>query len=420
MLQQDIHGNNLPSWYGGAYAPADMSNPYWRQYTRLCVRLALESGRGRRSVPLHGALIGTALSVAAITAAVTFGANLVHLKETPRLYGQTWDAAVDLQFGVITAQHFGEIAAHVPGVTGWTFGLHGTVTIDHAVVPAIGLAPGRGPILTPTILTGHPMAGRGQLVLGTLLLRHDRIKLGQRIRISASGRPGVARVVGSAIFPYFGQGSFTPTDLGQGAIVPASLLAAEATEANGPGFNFVLLTFASGPGKAADLAAFRRAIAPFCASVQQSTCVLTRQQPNGVTTFARVDATPEILAGLLAVIGLGVLAQFSFQSARFRRRDFAVLRTLGLGRRQLTAVTAWQISTLAVLALLLGEPAGSAAGRAAWAIFARQLGISPATVVPLGTVLILIPAVLLAANLVAAWPGRRTARVSPAELLRAE
>lgn len=44
MLQQDINGNNLPSWYGGAYAPADMWNPYWRQYTKLTIKLAAESG----------------------------------------------------------------------------------------------------------------------------------------------------------------------------------------------------------------------------------------------------------------------------------------------------------------------------------------------------------------------------------------
>jgi hypothetical protein len=44
MLQQDINGNNLPSWYGGAYAPADMWNPYWRQYTRHGIKLAVASG----------------------------------------------------------------------------------------------------------------------------------------------------------------------------------------------------------------------------------------------------------------------------------------------------------------------------------------------------------------------------------------
>ncbi len=44
MLQQDIHGTNLVSWYGGAYAPADMWNPYWREYTKLTIKLAVEAG----------------------------------------------------------------------------------------------------------------------------------------------------------------------------------------------------------------------------------------------------------------------------------------------------------------------------------------------------------------------------------------
>lgn len=44
MLQQDIKGNNLPSWYGGNYAPADLWNPYWRQYAKLTIKLAADSG----------------------------------------------------------------------------------------------------------------------------------------------------------------------------------------------------------------------------------------------------------------------------------------------------------------------------------------------------------------------------------------
>ena len=41
---------------------------------------------------MRGALLGLVLSVTAVTAAATFGANLLHLVHTPRLYGQTWDA----------------------------------------------------------------------------------------------------------------------------------------------------------------------------------------------------------------------------------------------------------------------------------------------------------------------------------------
>ncbi len=404
--------SRVARWLAGSGAPVTIVTG---------VRMALEPGRGRRAVPTHGAIFGTALAVAAFMASVTFGANLVHLERTPRLYGKTWDVAMDLQFGTIPADKFDQYVQAVPGLTAWTFGLHGTVTLGPhgTIVPAIGLTPGRGGLLTPTILAGRPPEA-GQLVLGTSTMRGGAIRLGQIVDVAASGQPQPLKVVGRAVFPYFGQGSFTPTDLGQGALVPASVLAAQADQANGPGYNFVLLTFAAGPRKAADIAAFRRAVAKFCASVQQTTCVVANQEPNGVINYQPVDATPLILAGLLAILGLGVVAQFAFQSARSRRREFAVLRTLGLARSQLTAVTFWQITTLTGLALLIGLPAGAAAGHWAWALFANVLGISPGTSIPVATGFLLIPAVLLAANLFAVMPARGSARVRPAELLRAE
>ena len=48
----------------------------------------------------------------------------------------------------------------------------------------------------------------------------------------------------------------------------------------------------------------------FCQTVQQSTCVVTAERPNGVTNYASIDRTPAVLAALLAVIGVAVLAQF--------------------------------------------------------------------------------------------------------------
>ena len=53
-------------------------------------------------MPVRSALAGTALPVLAVAAAFTFGANLLHLVHSPRLYGQSWDAAIDLQFQTIT------------------------------------------------------------------------------------------------------------------------------------------------------------------------------------------------------------------------------------------------------------------------------------------------------------------------------
>ena len=94
-----------------------------------------------------------------------------------------------------------------------------------------------------------------------------------------------------------------------------------------------------------------------------------------MTDYARIDGTPEVLAGLVAALGVAVLAQLAVLSGRRRRHDFAVLKALGLLRRQVSQVTAWQVSTLAGLALLIGLPLGVAAGRWSWQLFAAGLGV---------------------------------------------
>jgi hypothetical protein len=399
----------LTGWLAGAGAPVTAA---------AGVRLALEPGRGRTAVPVRAALAGTALSVLAVTAAITFGANLLHLVNTPPLYGKRWDAAIDVQFPAppITAA-VAERLGHLPGITGWTFGHHGTVGIGGHLIPAIGLTAGKGPLLSPTLLQGHPPRTGSEIVLGTSTLRQIGRHVGQTVTVTVNDHPLRQRIVGRAVFPNFGQGGFTPTDLGQGAQTTAAVLKPEQAP---PGFEFVLLSFAPGPRRAANIAGFQRSMTGFCQTVQQSTCVVTAQRPNGVTNYASIDRTPAILAALLAVIGVAVLAQFIVVSARQRRRDFAILKTLGMFRRQVSAITAWQVSTLTGLALLAGLPLGIAAGRWSWALFAHGLGIPAAAITPLWPVLLTVPAVILIANAVALWPARATARLSPADVLRAE
>jgi putative ABC transport system permease protein len=397
-------------WLAGAGAPTTAVTG---------VRFALDPGRGRTAVPVRAALLGTALAVAAVAAAVTFGANLLHLVDTPRLYGQDWDIAVDIQFGTITPQQFAGLAVRVPDISGWTFGIHGTVGIGNTVVPAIGLAPGRGPLTSPTLLAGHAPQSEQDIVLGSSVLRTLGLHVGQSVPITSGGHPQLARIVGRAVFPYFGEGSFTPTDIGEGAEGTAALLEPQAAAASGSGYNFVLVRFAPGTRLAADIAGFKRAMSPFCSTVEQPTCVVTDQRPNAVANYALIDGTPEVLAGILAVLGLAVLAQFVVASARRRRRDFAIMKVLGLLRRQLSAVSAWQVTTLTGLALLVGLPLGVAGGRWAWDLFAANVGLSPGAITPM-PLLWMIPVTLAAANLIALRSGRLVARLSPAAALRTE
>ena len=404
-------GSRIAEWLARAGAPVTAVTG---------VRLALDPGRGRATVPVRSALAGLVVAVAAVAAAVTFGTNLLRLVDTPRLYGQDWDVALDLQFSTITPHQFDGLAARVPGITGWTFGFHGTVGIGTAVVPAIGLAAGHGPLVTPTLLAGHPPRSPQQIVLGSSVLRQFGLHVGESVPVTASGRRRLAQIVGSAVFPYFGEGSFTPTDVGEGAETTAALLAAQANPAaNGGGYNFVLVRFAPGSPVAADVADFERVTGSFCATLQQSTCVVTDQRPNAVTDYALIDGTPEVLAGILAVLALAVLAQFTVASARRRRHDFAIMKVLGLVRRQLTAVSGWQITALTGLALLVGLPLGVAGGRWAWDLFATNVGLPPGAITPV-PLLWMIPATLAAANVIALRPGRQVARLSPAAVLRAE
>jgi ABC-type antimicrobial peptide transport system permease subunit len=382
------------------------------------LRFAFGDGPGRVA-GLRSALIGLGVAVASVAAAATFGANLVRLADTPRLYGQDWQASLDLQFGTLTPAEFDRLTARVPGIAGVTFGVHGIVSIRGTVISAIGLAPGHGPVTSSDILAGRPPRTSREIVLGTSVLRDLGLRVGQTVTVTASGEPISMRITGSAVFPYFGQGSFTATDAGQGAETTAVPLLAQANAVNGTGYNFALVRFTAGPAEQAGVAAFRRALDTYCQNVQQSTCVVTDQRPNTVNNYAAIDGTPAVLAGILAVLGGGVLAQFLLASARRRRHDFAVLKVLGMARSQLRAVAFWQVAVVTAVTLAVGLPLGVAAGRWAWRLFTGQVGLPGDAITPL-PVLWMIPVTFALAALIALPPARSVARVPAADTLRSE
>jgi FtsX-like permease family len=399
-------------WLSGIGAPVTITTG---------VRLALEPGHGRTAVPVRSALAGTMLSVLAVVAAFTFGTSLTHLVRVPGLYGQNWDAAIDLQFQGLTPGQARHLLGRDPGIAGWSFGNHGILTIGHLIVPAIGITPGHGPLLSPTILQGRPPAASDEIVLGSSTLRQIGRQVGQEVTVDAGGHSQRDLIVGRAVFPNFGQGSFTPTDLGRGAETTAAVLQPQVRAVGGgSGYQFMLLHFTPGPRRAANLARFRRSLSGFCATIEQSTCVVTDQHPNGVVNYARIDGTPEVLAAVLAALGLAVLSQMIVMSGRRRRTDFAVLKSLGMLRRQVSSITAWQVSTLVALALAAGLPLGVAAGRRAWVLFAAALGVPADARTPATFLLVLVPAAVLIVNLVAWLPARRASGVRPSDALRSE
>jgi ABC-type lipoprotein release transport system permease subunit len=103
-------------------------------------------------------------------------------------------------------------------------------------------------------------------------------------------------------------------------------------------------------------------------------------------------------------------------SSRRRRRDLAVLKTLGLRRGQVMATVAWEATTFAAFALCVGLPLGIAAGRWAWQLTSTQLGVDLGPAVPF----LPIVAVAAGAILAAAIPGWVAGHLQPATVLHAE
>jgi hypothetical protein len=277
-------------------------------------------------------------------------------------------------------------------------------------------------------------------VLGaaTMALLHK--KVGDTVNISY-GTPKDAPVyiaptplliVGTATLPAIGNSGVLHPSMGTGAIVsngiePASFqkaLSQPDPNLNGPAI--VAVRLRHGVSQAAGLASLQRVARTTNELMAKDPDaggtfhVLSVQRPAEIVNYRSTGATPAVLAAGLAagaVVGLGLTLA---ASVRRRRRDLALLKTLGFSQRQLAATVSWQASVAAVIGIVMGVPVGIALGRWLWILFAHQIFAVSDPTVPVGQVVLVAVGALVLANLVAAVPGRIAARSSTALLLRAD
>ena len=404
----------LRRWATAAGAPPTMA---------IGIGQAVETGRGRTAVPSRVAIAVTALAVTAIAAAATFGTNLSELVGTPRLYGQSWDVTVDAQFSPLPTDQISALLLKLRGVTAWTYGTHTDVMVDRQIIPAIALVARRDRFVAPTVVAGRAANGPHEVALGSKsLARLDR-QVGDTLTATLPNpgtetpTPQHLRIVGRTVFPFFGEGSFTPTGLGTGAQITEPMPGG----ADSTPITVVLIRVDSGRTHQTDVGRVIRAFsqAHICGAYNQ--CSLsTNIRPTDVLNYSRVQHTPLALAGVLALLALGVLANLLVTSVRRRRRDFAILKTLGVDRRGVSAAVAWQATALIGLALIFGLPAGVVVGRVVWSAFASGLGIPSRPATPVVALAAMIPIALCLANVIAAGPGYVAARTPPAQVLSTE
>ena len=77
-------------------------------------------------------------------------------------------------------------------------------------------------------------------------------------------------------------------------------------------------------------------------------------------------------------------------------------------------------TAIGLFGLAAGIPLGLAVGRLGWHAVRQGVAFSEVAPFALAAILIIIPAMLLAANVLALWPGRVALSHTPAEKLRTE
>lgn len=383
------------------------------------VRMALEPGAGRTAVPVRTTLVGAVVGLAVVATTLTFAANLNRLVSTPRLYGRAWDVTFDGSFGPVPLAKVEPVLRSSPVVADWAGGFYGEAAIDGRAVTAVGL----GDRVTPVIVDGRAPRSPTEVALGTSTLERSGRRIGQRVSIALGGEDVSMTVVGRAVFPALGRGSFPQTGLGDGVLTEASVLQPPPDPEVGTDkyFNFFLIELRENAA-AADVGTLTRQLEGLCPSDQDCRVVrrAAEERPPDIANLDRIRWTPVVLAGVLALMAAATVGHTLVTSIRRRRRDLALLKTIGFQRGQVSAAVAWQATTIAAIAVIVGLPLGLALGRVLWRALAQELGIVPDVVTPTLALALAAPATLVVVNLIALLPGRVAGRVPPAVVLRTE
>jgi len=379
-------------------------------------RFALEAGRGRAAVPVRPAIAGAIAGVLGVLAALTFSAGISDAVANPERFGQTWQ--LETLFGqdgqdLAPPGVVSRVAAADRDVTGYLDVRVGGAQAGRVSIESFTYAPVDGKQVPVVLTAGRMPESPAEVALAPTTARSLHAGVGSAIRLTGGATPRTLTVSGIAFVP-----TGPHNDYDQGAwLTPGGFDRLFAGAYYAFKFQGAVVTLRPGANVAAVAARLDAAVA-----AATHTRGVSFTPPTGlpVQELEDVSQLPLALGAFLAVLALGAVGHALVIAVRRRRHELAVLRTLGLTGGQSRLVVVTQASVLAVIGLALGIPLGLAVGRAVWRVVANFTPLAyhtPLAVLPL---LLIAPVTLLAANLLAVWPGYRAARLRPGRVLREE
>jgi hypothetical protein len=368
---------------------------------RIGAALALEGGHGRRALPTRPAALGAVVGVVGVVGALTLATGITDAVTNAGRFGTTWDVEVEPA---------GEDAAPVRAAAEVMTGdddyeavgvaTQGYLTLGEVVLPTFSIEALSG-TMDFTVYEGRAPANAGEIALGPAIASSQGIEIGDTVALGDGER---VEMVGLALVPQTPHSSFD-----QGA-----WLHPDGAE------RLFEQSYPNAYGRLREGVDPQDEVAELAETAGPEVTVITPDPPADQLNLRGVRTLPTLFAIFTVVLALGALAHVSVSVLRRRRGELAVLRSVGLTPRQTWWCLSCQASTLAVIGLVIGVPIGVALGRNAWRSVADA---TPLIYVPPTAALALVlavPVAVLLANVVAALPGLRAARLKPAEVLRSE
>jgi ABC-type lipoprotein release transport system permease subunit len=378
------------------------------------LRMALEPGRGPRAVPVRSAVLGATFGTLGIVAVLVFSASLDHLADSPRVYGWSWDTVVSPaqpptannpnQCGDVTTD-----VMHDPSLAAVTAVCLENIEVDGHPVEGWGFTSLRGRI-EPTIVTGRAPRRSDEIALGATALHAIGKSVGDTVDVRGD-RTRAYRIVGQAVLPTVS--SDDPEPMADGAAFTGAGLQRVFEPITSPNISF-MARFAPG----VRVSQFPSTSTGF---VKLSTGFATLPAvPVEVDRLLEVDHLPAVLGGLLGLLAAVAVTHAVALTVRRRRHDFAVLRTFGFRRRDVRSAIAYQATVLAVVALVVGVPAGLAVGALVWRAVADGLGVATVISVPVLAVAAVCAGAFVVTNVIGALAASAAIRQRPAATLATE
>jgi ABC-type lipoprotein release transport system permease subunit len=400
-------------------------------------RFALESGRGRYAVPVRPALAGSIVGVLGVLAAFTFSSGVDDAVDHPERFGQVHqlEAFVGIASGA-SAEDFIPVDAALPVIAADPDVL--AVNDTRFAVAEIGQVPVTlvtlDPVDTPwapTVTAGRLPQNPDEVALAPGSAKALGVAVGDVVTVAGSLTPRELTVTGLSFVPEGPHNDYVTGGwvTGEGY---DSLFDTESEVSPAFKYHVVLVSLREGADPLTAAARIEDAATPVVAARVaefggdpaqvdlQGLLTPPWTAPSTVQEIQQIRALPLYLAGFLTLLAIGAVGHALATAVRRRRHDVAVLRALGMTRTQSRAVVGTQATVLALTGLVIGVPLGVALGRTVWRYVADTTPLVYVPPIALLALLLVIPIALVAANMLAAWPGHRAASLRVSHVLRTE